>query len=455
MYSPYREHCGEEDTIAGLFNGSLPPLSAARTKASATRPATAESAALPGPWLNETIDNYNNGDVAGQGGWTQESGRGSATVEDSFVKGAGGKALKFDSFSSGVQIENKLTFPPQTAAVRRINMDLAYLDNRGPGSPPQATQMRMSFLAGIPSVEYVPGGTLFYLYWGASGRIVYQGNQSVTFLDNAVSGHWYHIELLVDLDRMVLHLLLDGAKVLANLPLRNCQYHSIGSIRITGYALNLNVQPCLDNLIGSDCDAALPYAGQDCDSDGVPDQCQADRDGDNIIDACDKCPDLAGANQDDADGDGVGDACDNCPAAANPTQVDTDADGMGDACDDDDDNDGVPDAADNCPLVANPAQADADGDGHGDACDACPHTIPLASVDSTGCTPVIAGDLDRDGDVDEADFGIFQRCLSGDAIHYPSGCANADLDNDQDVDTADFIRFLQRISGPNVPASTP
>ncbi len=78
----------------------------------------------------------------------------------------------------------------------------------------------------------------------------------------------------------------------------------------------------------------------------------------------------------DKDGDNVSDNSDNCPDIANPNQADTDHDGLGDVCDADIDNDGVLNkgadgkALDNCPDVANRDQADDDGDGVGDACDA-------------------------------------------------------------------------------------
>ena len=49
-------------------------------------------------------------------------------------------------------------------------------------------------------------------------------------------------------------------------------------------------------------------------------------------------------------------------------------------------------------------------------------------------------DFDMDGDVDQDDFGLFQRCLSGTDLAYPSGLAAADLDGDNDVDSADFDR---------------
>ncbi len=50
---------------------------------------------------------------------------------------------------------------------------------------------------------------------------------------------------------------------------------------------------------------------EDCDDNGVPDECDptTDTDGDGVRDACDNCPEAANADQADADGDGVGDVC--------------------------------------------------------------------------------------------------------------------------------------------------
>ncbi len=64
---------------------------------------------------------------------------------------------------------------------------------------------------------------------------------------------------------------------------------------------------------------------QDCNSNGIPDECEPDCDGDGIPDGCEL----------DSDGDGVVDDCDNCPMTFNPEQDDQDSDGVGDPCDPD------------------------------------------------------------------------------------------------------------------------
>ncbi len=63
----------------------------------------------------------------------------------------------------------------------------------------------------------------------------------------------------------------------------------------------------------------------------------------------------------------------------------------------------------------------------------------------------LPGDFDLDQDVDQADFGRFQSCLSGNGVlQADPACEPAKLDSDQDVDQIDSAIFLQCLSGPGV-----
>jgi len=201
----------------------------------------------------------------------------------------------------------------------------------------------------------------------------------------------------------------------------------------------------------------------DFDDDGVGNACdncildvntnQEDTDRDMVGNVCDNCPVDQNESQLNSDTDNLGDACDNCPLHDNPEQEDNDSDGMGDMCDDDDDNDEVADDLDNCPMLANADQNDEDADGFGDVCDSCLGTIPGVVVDAEGCPPVIPADLDRDGDVDQTDFGLLQACLTGPGvIQDDPACEAARIDDDPDVDIDDFGILQACMSGANVPA---
>ncbi len=62
-------------------------------------------------------------------------------------------------------------------------------------------------------------------------------------------------------------------------------------------------------------------------------------------------------------------------------------------------------------------------------------------------------DLDQDGDVDDADFGLFFAAFSGPGV--PTGNPAADLDGDTDTDDADFGLAFAAFTGPGGPANVP
>lgn len=145
-----------------------------------------------------------------------------------------------------------------------------------------------------------------------------------------------------------------------------------------------------------------------------------DRDGDQVPDAQDECPDVAGliglSGCPDADQDGIADKDDDCPLLAGVAALngcpDTDGDGItdpkdecpeeagsaaNDGCPDRDaDNDGIPDEEDECPnqagTMATRGCPDGDGDGVMDKDDRCP-TSP-GTIANNGCPEI--GEEDKE-----------------------------------------------------------
>lgn len=65
---------------------------------------------------------------------------------------------------------------------------------------------------------------------------------------------------------------------------------------------------------------------------------------------------------------------------------------------------------------------------------------------------IAPADCDWDGDVDQVDFGHFQRCLTGEEDPLRPVCGDADLNKDGVVDEADFVLFRRCESGPAIRA---
>jgi len=66
-------------------------------------------------------------------------------------------------------------------------------------------------------------------------------------------------------------------------------------------------------------------------------------------------------------------------------------------------------------------------------------------------------DADKDGDVDQDDFGMFQVCLTGENGGIPSSpafCECFNSDGDDDIDGQDFLAFQNCATGPDIPLDT-
>ncbi|NLX12255.1 MAG: hypothetical protein GXY44_01195 [Phycisphaerales bacterium] len=69
---------------------------------------------------------------------------------------------------------------------------------------------------------------------------------------------------------------------------------------------------------------------------------------------------------------------------------------------------------------------------------------------------VVWADADGDGDVDQDDFAVFQKCYSGSGESYPSepaGCECLDVDGDGSIDASDYQEWEKCVTGPEIPWS--
>ncbi len=69
-------------------------------------------------------------------------------------------------------------------------------------------------------------------------------------------------------------------------------------------------------------------------------------------------------------------------------------------------------------------------------------------VEVTLVQEIVASDFNKDGDVDQEDFGFFQSCYSG-LNPYPLGCDAADLNGTGNINLSDFDIFYSCMNGPN------
>jgi hypothetical protein len=74
-----------------------------------------------------------------------------------------------------------------------------------------------------------------------------------------------------------------------------------------------------------------------------------------------------------------------------------------------------------------------------DAVDSDPTTKPSVVISDS-----IAGDFDRDGDIDADDLSFLASCMSGPGVGPAIGCSVCDFNGDSDVDLGDYQIFEKR-----------
>lgn len=244
--------------------------------------------------------------------------------------------------------------------------------------------------------------------------------------------------------------------------------------------------------------------GDDCNDNGIPDDCETDDDGDGVIDVCDECPDtpLGWPVGDDGCSDSFGACCFPDEICVQTDQCDFLGGsflGPGLSCDGDADGDGAFGCDDGCPFDSDKVtpgicgcgvpDADTDGDGFVDCVDSCPATEDGVPVNECGCAALgaccfkdknkkvcafdetqasvcttlggayqgdgalcddgcVFGDFDDDGDVDLIDFGVLQSCFTGSSGgQIEPGCERGDIDGCGVIDLFDFAAFQAVLNG--------
>ena len=145
-----------------------------------------------------------------------------------------------------------------------------------------------------------------------------------------------------------------------------------------------------------DADDISAGTSADCDTNGIPDECEPDADcnSNSVTDICE----IAAGSSPDCNFNRVPDECDILIE-------------HGGFCD---------------PQVSD-CSTDFNGNGVPDECE--------------------LGDLDGDGDVDIDDYELLSSCMAGPGGSYPDGCSLADFDGDEDVDLGDFAEFQRVFTG--------
>jgi hypothetical protein len=70
------------------------------------------------------------------------------------------------------------------------------------------------------------------------------------------------------------------------------------------------------------------------------------------------------------------------------------------------------------------------------------------SFELTSRTPLSPADFDADRDVDADDLTLWRACANGPSLSPPPNCTLQDLDHDSDVDQSDYGLFQRQITGP-------
>ncbi|MDO8587468.1 MAG: hypothetical protein Q7T82_10545, partial [Armatimonadota bacterium] len=200
--------------------------------------AAAQVAAVVGPAVDETFDNYLEGDLGGSGTWIT-TGAASATVQSAFVKGAGGKAALMDCIASGGSpVANEISFPDRTGGYHYVTMDVAQDAAGSLGQEIAGISFRG---AGSEIAElHIQNGRLFLEY----------GSGTYAVLTTAAANQtWYNIRIGFNVDTKRIDAWLDGAQKVSGYAWKTGPTKISSIVISSNRNTNLNPQKAyLDNL---------------------------------------------------------------------------------------------------------------------------------------------------------------------------------------------------------------
>ncbi len=250
-----------------------------------------------------------------------------------------------------------------------------------------------------------------------------------------------------------------SAEVLTNIPLlvvgnyyiRVYEGATLSQSQLYHLTLSVVEVDCNDNGLVDSCDVSctppcnVPGCGlsDDCNANGVPDECETDCNMNGVPDDCD----ISAATSEDCNNNIIPDECESqadcngntvqdiCDVAAG-TSLDCNENQVPDECDVQ-----QPGADCNANLVPDDCELDTDGDEVIDECDGCPLDPMKTSPGICGCNVADVGDADLDGVL---------NCIDN-CVNIPnSGQEDCDLDGVGDVCAIDSGEMIyQNASVPN------
>jgi hypothetical protein len=209
-------------------------------------------------WMDESFDEYSDGNLDGQGGWTRTPVKNPCVVQQQFRTGTSGKAVEMFGTTTVYDDATFENFVNITSGYHIISFDM--LRN--------ATATANQAIVDIFGSNF----RVTRVYWSGGYKILTgPGNTFIELVTDPISGQWYHIKIGIDLDNLTVDAWADGVQKVVNQPFHQSATN-IDNINLTGYGYEGTTTPSyIDNLKGMILITIVP----------------ADFNGDGYVDAAD------------------------------------------------------------------------------------------------------------------------------------------------------------------------